>query len=341
MITKLDIKGYKSIKKQSFDFRNITIFTGLNSTGKSSVIQSLLLFSSFSSNNLLMRNEMKKFTKFSDVRNRYENANEIIFKVYEEENTSTLNIKRDSKWKVDNPLDSFIFEENLFYISSNRIGAEEMAHYDEDIKFGLDGKYVFSYFEQYKHKMIDETLIKDKSSSTLERQLSYWFKHILDLDLTLKTEKITTNVVKVSFICDGLDNLSPFNVGAGNSYLAKILIMGLSCKKDNILIIENPEIHLHPKAQAKIAEFFAFLASKGIQIILETHNDHIINRLCYEEYKQVLKKDEIVIYYKNSILEPFEKIEIQNGQFLDQNANNQFPEGFFDATLAEIFEING
>jgi len=341
MINKLEIQGYKSIQNQSFDFRAISILTGLNSTGKSSVIQSLLLFSAFSSDNILLRNAMKKFTNFADIRNKYENVASIHLRIQEASKSSHLSITRDTKWTLDSPLEGLKFEENLFYISSNRIGATEMAKYDEEIKFGFDGTYVFSYFEQYKHKAIDDSLIKDKDSFTLERQLSYWFKEILDLDLTLKTEKITSERIKVSFTCDGLENLSPFNVGAGNSYLAKILIMGLSCKKGNIFIIENPEIHLHPKAQAKIGHFLAFLASHGIQIILETHNDHIINRLCYEEYTKVLNKEDIIIYYKNSILEDFAKIEIQEGQFLDENSNNQFPQGFFDATLAEIFEING
>lgn len=46
--------------------------------------------------------------------------------------------------------------------------------------------------------------------------------------------------------------LSPFNLGAGVSYLSKILILGLSLEPNSLFIIENPEVHLHPKAISKL-----------------------------------------------------------------------------------------
>ena len=337
MIDTIKIEGFKSIKSQEFNFKGLTVLTGLNSTGKSSVIQSLLLLSNFSSFSSELRDYVKKFLAFEDVRNRYENAREIKINVLAKDVSSTLSIKRDENWTIDNKEDIFNFEENLFYISSNRIGQENIAKYDEDIKFGTDGKYLFGYFEQHKK----DTLSVNGEETTLETELSYWLKYILDIELILRTTKITADDVKVTFTSDGLDNLSPFNLGAGNSYLAKILIMGLACKKRNILIIENPEIHLHPKAQAKLADFFVFLENMGIQVIIETHSEHFINKLRYNVYKKKLNSDDIVIYYKPSIQEEFKKISISsNGHFInDEKSEIAFPSGFFDSTLSELLEI--
>ena len=92
----------------------------------------------------------------------------------------------------------------------------------------------------------------------MDAQLSYWLNYILGIDLRIVTSKVTSTNVKVTFSSDGIDDISPFNVGAGNSYLAKILIIGLSLKQNNIFIVENPEIHLHPKAQARLSDFFVF-----------------------------------------------------------------------------------
>ena len=61
MIKKLKIEGFKSIKCQEFDFQGLTILTGLNSTGKSSVIQSLLLLSNFNSSSTELKEYVKKF----------------------------------------------------------------------------------------------------------------------------------------------------------------------------------------------------------------------------------------------------------------------------------------
>jgi len=133
----------------------------------------------------------------------------------------------------------------------------------------------------------------------------------------------------------------PENMGTGLSYLFTILTICLSAKKGNIIIIENPEIHLHPKSQAKLGEFFAFIASNGIQLIIETHNDHIINKISYEIYKNNISKDDVVIHYFSI---PYKKTTIYintKGHFIDEQGKpTQFPEGFFDATLKEVFEMN-
>jgi len=343
MLNKLTIENFKSIEKQEFTFNPITILTGLNSTGKSSVIQSLLLLSSFSSTNNLLNKNIKKFSNFNDIRNRYINAKNISLSVESENDSSTLSIEQARSWKIGIPCDSNVlnFEENLFYISANRRGQEDIANYDEEVKFGVEGEYVFGYFEQFKNKPIEEKLIAYKEHKTLDAQLSYWLEFILDITLRVVTEIMTAEKVKVTFESDGLDNLSPFNLGAGNSYLAKILIIGLSCKKGNILIIENPEIHLHPKAQSKLSDFFVLLANAGIQVILETHSEHLINKLRYNIYKSKLSSDDAIIYYKSNIREEFSTIKINNnGHYIDEeNKRIAFPKGFFDSTLNELLEI--
>ena len=344
MITKLKIEGFKSIEEQEFDFKGLTVLTGLNSTGKSSVIQSILLLSHFNSSSSLLKEYMRKFLQFSVIRNRYKDTKNIKIEATGDDFHGKISIEQTGSWIVENQAREFSFEENLFYISSNRIGAEDFASSDEYDKFGVDGKYIFGYFEKNKNIPLDNiALIIDekKNSNTLDRQLSYWLKYILEIELRLKTQRLTPDMVRVSFECNGLEDLSPFNVGAGNSYLAKVLIMGLSCKQDNILIVENPEIHLHPKAQSKLADFFVFLQNAGVQVIIETHCEHLISKLRYNVYKKKLESDDIVIYYKPSIQGEFEKISINsNGHFIDDEKSEiAFPSGFFDSTLSELLEI--
>ncbi|EMV9621678.1 AAA family ATPase, partial [Campylobacter coli] len=72
----------------------------------------------------------------------------------------------------------------------------------------------------------------------------------------------------------------------GLNFATKIIIIGLSLKKGDIFIIENPEIHLHPKAISKFADFFAFLVSKGIQVIIETHSNYLLSKLRYINFKK-------------------------------------------------------
>ena len=69
------------------------------------------------------------------------------------------------------------------------------------------------------------------------------------------------------------------DVGFGVSQLLPILLLGLRSDKSATLLLEQPEIHLHPKLQANLADFLLTLTEQGRRVIVETHSDHFINRL--------------------------------------------------------------
>ncbi len=69
------------------------------------------------------------------------------------------------------------------------------------------------------------------------------------------------------------------DVGFGVSQLLPIVVMGLRSPETSLLLFEQPEIHLHPKLQANLADFFLTLALSRKRLLVETHSDHFINRL--------------------------------------------------------------
>jgi len=231
------------------------------------------------------------------------------------------------------------YEEDLYYISANRIGPEEFAENDNNIKFGVDGRYAFSYF--HKHKDDDCNFIKDKDDTTIFGQLKYWTKYILEIDLELQTKQLKSKHTDISFKISEEKAVSAFNIGAGCSYLMRILIMALSMKKGDIFIIENPEIHLHPKAVSKLMEFFTFIVNQGVQLIIETHSEYLIHKLRYQIYKENFSEDDARIFYKDNTMDKFTRIDInKNGKFIDKDGEIcEFPTGFMDVDLDEMLEI--
>ncbi len=339
MIEKLNIEAFKCFEEESLEFRNLTILTGTNGSGKSSVIQAILQVALYSSNDFA--SPLLKYLNF--ISNFDETVN---FNMDTEEYKITINeeinfIETRDNWKVESS-DKYSYSMgNLIFLSADRIGPQDT--YAKNInpldRFGIYGEYAISFLEKSKkdrYRVIDE-LVKGESPF-LSRQVNYWLNQILETEI--ETEEINeTNQIKASFK-NGNAFVRPKNIGSGISYLSSILIICLSAKKEQIIIIENPEIHLHPKAQAKLGEFLSFVASKGIQIIIETHNDHLINRFRYEVYKGYLDSNQIIIHYKEKDV-AFEQIEIgKDGKFIDKNGENSFPQGFYDATLKEIYQIN-
>jgi predicted ATPase len=87
---------------------------------------------------------------------------------------------------------------------------------------------------------------------------------------------------------------------------------------------------------------FAFLAAAGVQIVLETHCEHLINRIRYEVYGKKLAENGVAIYYKPDAQSSFIRININSrGHYANEEGKEMdFPQGFFDSTLAELLEIN-
>lgn len=116
-----------------------------------------------------------------------------------------------------------------------------------------------------------------------------------------------------------------------------------------LTIIEEPEINEHPLSQSKFIEsLFPKTRPKHHFNIIETHSDHIINKLRFLVSQRIIKSHDIVIYYKHKNSSDtidkniFYKIEIDKcGQFIsDKFGKGGFPKGFFDATLDELFMLN-
>lgn len=123
------------------------------------------------------------------------------------------------------------------------------------------------------------------------------------------------------------------------SYALKIISAGLNCKEGELLIVENPEIGLHPKTISKMGKFFTFLANNGIKVLIETNSTDIVNSICYEVFIKNINNCDVVFY--NKTRDNIDKINInQNGKFIDDNKKLvRYPSGFFDANSDEVFAL--
>nr|WP_314786957.1 AAA family ATPase [uncultured Campylobacter sp.] len=339
MINNIKIQNYKSISECDLDLLSFTILTGKNSSGKSSVLQAILasvIHCGLSGRMVVDEyaySRIQNLIAFNNIRNKKLNSDKV--NIYIDNNLYC--IERD-KFRLYTS--SFMWEENFYYLPANRESIKSIDYYQKDIKFGLYGEFVSSYFEGNKDKVIN--LYGDNEIQTMKYNLGFWIERILDIKFSLITNKLDTMHVISKFMQDDIGyEFEITNVSTGLIFLTKILVIGLSLKKGDILVIENPEIHLHPKAVSRLVEFFAFLVKNGIQVILETHSDTLINKTRYLVYKKELDSNCVVIYYKDNIDSGFEQVLISDsGYFANKNGEKRaFPQGFLDVGLAELMEI--
>ena len=94
-----------------------------------------------------------------------------------------------------------------------------------------------------------------------------------------------------------IENYNVSNVGFGVSQVLPIIVSGITKRTNEFLLLEQPEIHLHPRAQMNMADFLLSMAMCDRGVIVETHSDHIINRLVRRMMEDSSLKDRVRIYF--------------------------------------------
>lgn len=349
MIDKIVINNFKCFKNISLELSNINLLAGVNSGGKSSAIQALLLLSqNITTNNVSTLNgHLVSIGDFSEARNYITNAREFEISAiknndkvaisFREENEICISEKKALNDNIENNLN--YLKHKIHYLSANRIGVKDL--YDKNLnqidKFGVLGEYAIDYLEKNKQNSLNESLVINKDSNTLIAQVNYWLQYILNTEIS--TENISgTDRVKAQYSNMPLRKNRPLNIGSGISYIISLLIVCLSSQKNDLIILENPEIHLHPKAQSRLTDFFVFIANYGIQLIIESHSDHIFNGLRKNVNKKLINKDLVSIYFFNLVDNLSNPIKIELND-LGQVKNHQ--EGLFDQFDDDLNELLG
>lgn len=341
MFESITVKAFKSLTNENLKLSPLTIIAGPNSAGKSSLLQALLIGSL---GKQTKPDILTDFFNYNIVFNRYMPSGDIVIKITDNKKEQITVIKEKNDTESNNNIaHQRIFENNLFVLAASRnsLSKYEIIPDDSD-KFGVNGEFTAGTLNKMHDKPIAENLRSKKADSeTLKSQLSYWMTEITGSKCLVKTQPIDESRVRVLFDIDGEEDFTTNNVGIGNNYLVKLLVMCLLAKKDDVLLIENPEIHLHPKAQAKLGTFFSHLANSGIQTIIETHCEHFIDGIRYEVFNKRLNNKNVEILYKSSIHNSFKTIFLNEKAFYCDESNNlcSFPDGFFDATLKELMEM--
>ncbi|MGL5657334.1 MAG: AAA family ATPase [Fusobacteriaceae bacterium] len=314
MLKSLEIKGYKSIDELKIEFKKLNLLVGGNSVGKSSIIQALLIFSQdITEKNEKISGDFISFSNYREIKNKQKTRKNIELKIElenvdclkeitEEESDgeikiNTLCLNCDKKIECQKNNFYLDYKSHFNYLCADRVGNLEI--YDRNVlsktKVGIFGEYAIDYLVNNKNNKVEDSIIRYIEDKTLGGQVDYWLKYITGYEV--KVGKIEhTDKVMAYYQKNGISYRGK-NVGAGLGYLLSIIILCLSSDGENIIVIENPEIHLHPKAQSLLCEFLVFIAKQGTQIILETHSDHIFNGTRVAIYEKRINKEDVSINY--------------------------------------------
>lgn len=352
MLSRILVDGYKSIDRRELELSNFTLLAGVNSAGKSSVIQAILYVSRLQ--NQIGHQHKFELGRFIDIRNSIKGNREIYFELdtWRGQKTTTVKVTLTQKGdgvEVDMQEPKFsmidyVLRERIVYLSVERVGvmrAYELNTQKERV-IGERGEYAYSYLALFGQDPIPEEEFAykpEKIGRSLNNQVNYWLEYLMGFNVQTNIVQDVDQVVVTYSNAKNNRYYRGKNVGTGVTYMSILVIAALACKKEDVLIIENPEIHLHPRAQSRFMEFLAYLSSRGLQVIVETHSDHIYNgmRKCIK--KNVLQKEKAVAYFFE--LDDMMQTKVEKIHLNDQGAEENHPYGMFDQFDDDLDELLG
>lgn len=382
MIDQLTLTNFKAFQNVDLRLGPLTLLTGLNSSGKSSVLQALgLLQQSYQAgefyevpdlftlpgdwhgvprtdHGLLLNGEFVSLGTGRDVLHEdfagdepeitlavSEGPARYVWTVAYEPEQNLLPLRH-----VENPQNSEgalergaivsvipgYFTAGFQYLHADRISPAEFYPRDHHAAIGrgflgVRGEHTVNFLRHHARDEVPDGPLRHPSATSprLLDQAAAWMGELCP-GVDIQAAAIDgTDSVRLSYGFDGPRGTRrrPTNVGFGLTYALPIVVACLTAEPGSLVLLENPEAHLHPRGQSRIAGLLAAAAAQGAQLIVETHSDHVLNGVRLAVKRGVLAPDRAVLHYFRGGVRGSE---VASPRIDRDGMLDQWPEGFFD-----------
>jgi len=243
---------------------------------------------------------------------------------------------------------AYCFSRSLKYLGPLRHEPQAVyssSPYDANT-VGLKGEFTASLLHRYRGKFIhyhspsllNGRVIVNERFDTLNNACKDWLSFLGVVEEVKTSDKGKLGYELYVKTTEGEKWQDLTHVGVGVSQVLPIVLMFLNSSPSDVLIFEQPELHLHPKVQSKLCDLFLIMANAGRQCIIETHSEYMINRLRLRVVQDAegLYLDKSALYFINKIkgVSDFHSIIINK-----YGAIPEWPDDFFDQTDKEVEKI--
>ena len=365
MLTRLELRSFKCFELLRLPLAPLTLLTGLNASGKSSVLQAIVLLHQTMrehewSTRLVLNGAGVRLGTVSNVvsdvvgRDAFEIALEDDQHVYRwvfgsNRRNMSMEVRSiavdDRNFILPKELRYLLPPDeteaavsltrslrNLTYITAERIAPQE-AYPLKDPRLvsvvGPRGEHAVSVLHWGQDEPVLSQLVLPGARALrlrqVERRMSTLFPGCqIDLRQAPRANAVTLGL-RTS---NATEFHSPVHTGFGLTQILPVMVAALSATKGDIILVENPEVHLHPAGQALMGQFLADVARAGIQVIVETHSDHVLSGVRRAVKASSLNSEQVAVHFFRP---PSDEMTQVLSPTLDELGNiDEWPEGFFD-----------
>lgn len=365
MLTRLKLEHFKCFEKLVLPLERLTLLAGTNASGKSSVLQSLALLHQTMrehewATRLVLNGTDLSLGTVTDIVDQLSSLRSFSIGLVEDEwsvewcfegerhaMSAELSRIRVGTQNHDRPTTlRFLLPQNvapqdkdvaerirrLCYLTAERVGPREVYPLVDralGTSVGCRGENAVSVLFWGRDEDVLAPLVVPQVPPTRMRQVEAWMREFFPA-CTLDVQQVPqANAVTLGIrTTDATSFHRPVNVGFGLTQVLPIIIAALSATTDDLLLIENPEVHLHPAGQARMGRFLAQVAAAGVQVIIETHSDHVLNGIRRAvKVKQIDSSHVMLHFFRNRGSDGSQVV----SPTLDGDGNvDVWPDGFFD-----------
>jgi len=260
-------------------------------------------------------------------------------------------VKRKTLEKSTGPTSRVFFSDQGFqYISAERFGPRKSLPWSEEQvslkSLGARGEHVLAFLAEYGSRTLaeDDPRIKDRGMTrTIEGQISAWLQQTspgTNLEISVMRD-IDALSARYSFSRSGDVGSKPFratNVGFGVSYALPVLAALVGAERGDLVIIENPEAHLHPRGQTRMGELAVRAAAAGVQVVIETHSDHFLDGVRLDKRRGKAADKSIMIHF---FTREGAESHVVSPTLHSDGSLSDWPKGFFDEKDENLLGLLG
>ena len=337
MLESIELENFKSFLDQRFVFKPLTILAGINASGKSSVVEAINLVHNLHTKtwaeHIRTNFNLNQFAAFRSLLSRNQgykvsavwDAKKIFLEAQFREDD--LNLVSDKTYNFT--------DADLQILRASRIGPQKnyiLNPLSKEPALDYNAKSILDYILKLdeSNTQIDDSL-KFGNSISFKDNVSDWLQ-IISPNSNLTIE-ISQDQQRARLLYNGVDATE---TGFGLSFTIPV-IAALLDPNIKTLVVENPEAHLHPKGQSRLAKFIAKVVACGKQVVLETHSDHIIDGIRVAVKQKIIPCANVGMFFiERNLDEPSMVTEIT----VDSYGNlSEWPEDFFDQSLVDAGDL--
>lgn len=364
MITEIRLENFKRFRDLSLKAGNLTVLTGANGAGKTSVLHSLLLARQMTRHPSRRHVELNGVDTLElggpeEVIHREASDDMAAVEIVDTEGkrrrwsfraTGTIGMQPLNATVVDRPQDysgALAGPAPQFcYLCAERLGPRDVlgasAANEAELDVGSRGEFVAQVLASLDRSRVSTGRIESSSTEeqipSLRHQTESWMGRIVRPTQIEATRFPNTSATRLRFKSPGIRaewTRAP-NAGFGISYALPIVVAALRADAGGLLLVENPEAHLHPAGQSRIGGFLARVAADGVQIFLETHSDHVLNgiRVAVADGSAALAPEQVVIHFFRA--EDDGGPTLQSIELRRTGQLTAWPTGFFDQAQVDL-----